>query len=201
MKDKDLICGLKRNDYESQTEIYSKYKGCLIGYFVGRGVDQAIAEDLAHDAFIKVYEKASSISSSDYFDAWIWKIARNVLLDFYKKESRNNEQDVTEFEYLFPYSFESQFLLEDEVSRMLSYLSESKQTVIKLYDYEGYSHKEISKKLNISINTSKSHLKRARDKCRNNLEQWREIKIDKSKMRRFVNNKLFTTGYVGKYAN
>ncbi len=50
--------------------------------------------------------------------------------------------------------------------------------VFNLYAMDGYSHKEISELLNISVGTSKSNLARARNKLKENIESYKQNKME-----------------------
>jgi RNA polymerase sigma-70 factor (ECF subfamily) len=68
---------------------------------------------------------------------------------------------------------------EKELLEMIQELSVQYRMVFNLYAIEGYSHKEISKKLNISEGTSKSNLSRARELLKSKIETRYKIKLGK----------------------
>jgi RNA polymerase sigma factor (sigma-70 family) len=57
----------------------------------------------------------------------------------------------------------------DEILRTIQQLPPAYRLVFNLYEIEGYDHKEIAGALNISVNTSKSNLSRAKSKLRDML--------------------------------
>lgn len=73
--------------------------------------------------------------------------------------------------------------LNDEIlvsmKKFIEELPEDSKKLIELYEFEDMSHKEISKKLEIKENTSKSRLKRAKEKLKNQLDECCLFQIDK----------------------
>lgn len=201
MNDK-LSYGLTKGDTQSQSAVYNKYRDKLIGLCISLGVSKDNAEDIVHDAFIKVFEKADTLKDKSLVESWISTIVRREVYDNFKNRQLINEGDISEFMSLISDSldWEYQLLLKDEVSRLLSNLPKRMEEVIRLYDFEGYDHDEIGMILRISPGTSKSQLKRARDKCKDRIEQWRGTRLEK-KRRPVYTNKLSKKRYLGKYAN
>lgn len=136
-----------------------------------------IAEDIMHDAFEIAMQKAGSYSGKGSFDGWLYKITVNTALQYL----RNNKKTINKTDDLLDYHLnkerEEVNITESKKSRVhqakfevsdlleaIDLLPEHHKIVFNLYVLEKKSHKEISEMLAISINTSKSHLNRARKK-------------------------------------
>lgn len=125
--------------------------------------DKDDAEDLLHNGFIKVFQKIEQFKGDGPFEAWIRRVFMNTALELYRQKrvlySINEDIDYPEF--IEDADAVSQ-LSTDELIKMIQELPPAYQMVFNLYAIEGYSHKEISKMLDIAEGTSKSNLARAR---------------------------------------
>lgn len=131
---------------------------------------EADADDLLQISFIRVVEKLHLFQNTGALGGWIRKTTVNCILG----ELRKNKMFLMEqekIEYLMP--IDTSFLEELDASFIVSLiqeLPESYRVVFNLFAIEGYAHKEISEKLNIPENTSKSHYHRAKQMLRQLIE-------------------------------
>jgi len=125
--------------------------------------DKDDAEDLLHNGFIKVFQKIEQFKGSGPFEAWIRRVFMNTALELYRKKRilYSINEDIDYPEYIEDADVVSQ-LSTDELIKLIQELPPAYQMVFNLYAIEGYSHKEISKMLDIAEGTSKSNLARAR---------------------------------------
>ncbi|MEK7507096.1 MAG: RNA polymerase sigma factor [Patescibacteria group bacterium] len=135
--------------------------------FVG---DRYEAENLAQDTFIKAFLKLKTLKDKKKLKSWLFAIARNVVIDFFRKNKNReialgNEMIENFIETASSVKLDSR-INEDEISRELQrcidQLSSQDRRLIKLLYYEGFSYKEISQILRINQNTLKSRLHRTR---------------------------------------
>ena len=125
--------------------------------------DKDDAEDLLHNGFIKVFQKIEQFKGSGPFEAWIRRVFMNTALELYRKKRilYSINEDIDYPEYIEDSDVVSQ-LSNDELIKLIQELPPAYQMVFNLYAIEGYTHKEISKMLDIAEGTSKSNLARAR---------------------------------------
>lgn len=122
------------------------------------------AEEIVSDGFIKILLNLPKVEFRNVasFEAWMRKIMVNECLMFLRKRKKTIENE-RGFESL---STHSNIEIEQEAAHLLELilsLPEGYRTVFNLYVIEGYSHKEISKKLSIGESTSRSQLTKARN--------------------------------------
>jgi RNA polymerase sigma factor (sigma-70 family) len=139
-------------------------------------LNRTIAEDLMHEAFIVAINKQSSYTGKGSFEGWLRKIVINTALMYLRNENAKkinsdllqyNEvvQEVDELTYNdIRKTIENANFSSEDLLSVIESLPEHHRLVFNLYVIDNYSHKQISKELNISIGTSKSHLARARKK-------------------------------------
>jgi RNA polymerase sigma-70 factor, ECF subfamily len=131
--------------------------------------DRFEAENLAQETFIKAYLKYNTLKESKKFKSWLFSIARNIVIDFFRK-NKNREvalgNEMVE-NYIETTSADFQNHVENdeitkELEKCIDTLSSQDRTLIKLLYFEGFSYKEISQIMKINQNTLKSRLHRAR---------------------------------------
>jgi len=74
-------------------KIYQHFMPKIYRYFYFKVLDKQMAEDLTSELFIKVYKNLMTANlNSRAFRAWIYKIAKNLLIDFYRKTGKDKEE-------------------------------------------------------------------------------------------------------------
>lgn len=124
------------------------------------------AEDVLVHSFFKIFSKVNKYSGLGSFEGWMKKLVVNECLMFLRKRSNfhmsiENAHFVAADEVTI-----TDKLAYEELVACLDHLPPGYRTVFNLYVIEGYKHKEIAKKLGISINTSKSQLILAKKRMR-----------------------------------
>ncbi|MFC2080117.1 RNA polymerase sigma factor, partial [Bacteroidota bacterium] len=115
------------------------------------------------DGFVKVFSKMDQVKDVKAFPGWIRRIMINTALERYRSQvllQRLDEEPKLLNEQITDDTLDQ--LNAESLVQMIQELSPKYKLVFNLYAIEGYSHKEIAEKLNISEGTSKSNLSRAR---------------------------------------
>ncbi len=148
---------------------------------------RAEAEDLLQEGFIKVFQKINSFEGKGSFEGWLRRIMVNNSINNYKSNLKHyfheeindqliaTEKDNDEFEI-------QDFIKEETLIKYIQDLPTGYKMVFNMYAIDGLSHKEIADELNISINTSKTQLFKARKHLRiklKKLTQLLEFEYDK----------------------
>lgn len=123
------------------------------------------ADDILHEAFVKVFTKIKYFRKEGSLEGWIRRTVVNTAINFVKKDARYQqllESASNERVLQNANSDIYQMLTHEELLKMIQELPPGYRTVFNLNVLEGYTHKEIGQMLNISDNTSKSQLTRAR---------------------------------------
>ena len=134
------------------------------------------AEDFAQEVFIRAYEKLSSFQGTVPFAAWLYRIAFNLAVNKYHYKKRQ-VQAVNTVDILPDSSFSPEHrLLAEElaewVRKTLHKIPESYHVLIRMHFFEGLSYPEISKALEMPVNTIKSYIFRAKAMIRQKLRVW-----------------------------
>ena len=168
---------MKKLNFE---EIYATYEKPVYNYVLHMVKDTQLASDLIQEIFIKIYQNLESYRGEAKLSTWIYKIATNAYLDYFRTAVHKKEK-VTE--PLDNYSDEKKKL--EEVKRVLSIdeqvvkfemnacirefldkLPEEYRAVIVLHDLQAVKNQEIADILSCSLETVKIRLHRARNKFR-----------------------------------
>jgi RNA polymerase sigma factor (sigma-70 family) len=160
----ELIRDCQNGDASARMELYDCFSPRLWVVCLRFARNHMIAEDLFQEGFIRIFENLPSYQGQGSFEGWLRRIMVNTAINFYKKHKRHISD--AEFQGNSIEGSYSGGALEqlsiDEMMRMVRNLPESQSIVFNLFAIEGYSHKEIADLLDISENTSKSRMLRAR---------------------------------------
>ena len=153
-----------QNTDESNTSLYKDFAPKMYGVclrFAGNKMD---ADDILQEGFIKVFKNLKEFKNKGSFEGWIRRIMVNTAINFHKRRKRIASTEDTNWIELSKSVDADVFsiLSQAELLSMIQGLPNGYRTVFNLNVVEGYTHKEIAEMLNISDNTSKSQLVRAR---------------------------------------
>lgn len=123
----------------------------------------ADAEEVAQDAFLRLWEKVPAFASPEHETAWLIRVAVNLCKN--RLKSAWNRHTVP-LAGIFPIHNETEHELMETISR----LPGPYRAVIHLFYYEGYSTKEIAQMTEQRESTVRSQLARARQKLKGLLE-------------------------------
>lgn len=147
-------------------DINLRYRQILYRFFLKHVKIPAMAEDLAQDVFIKYWQNRQKLHAVEHIDAWLFTIARNHLMDHYRKlstEKKYQEAVWNEIDSATNNVLDEVFKneLEGQIQDALTTLPARQLEVYKLSREEGLTLDEIAQQLQISPNTAKNHLVQA----------------------------------------
>lgn len=158
-----LITACRKGDSKAQREVYEKYAPLMYAVcrrYIGQ-VDAA--EDVLICGFTKVFQKIDQFKAEGSFEGWIRRIMVNEALSHIRKHKSMYLKVEIEYAEKEPdLGMLAGQLEAEDLQKMIDKLPSGYRTVFNLYAIEGFSHKEIAEQLDISENTSKSQLSRAR---------------------------------------
>lgn len=121
--------------------------------------DEENARDIVQDAFLKMWEKSSSVDF-EKAKSYLFTAAYHTMIDFIRKRNRfiNLEVDCIDNQFAFNSFNDHQQIIE----QALCQLPAVQKTVVLLRDYEGYSYDEIGKIVDLNESQVKVYIYRAR---------------------------------------
>ncbi|MCF8343154.1 MAG: sigma-70 family RNA polymerase sigma factor [Bacteroidales bacterium] len=170
--DRDFIKRCLKNDKKAQEELYTRFAPKMFGVCLRFARSSMEAEDIMQEGFIKVFTHLKDYRNEGSFEGWIRRTIVNTAINFYRKNLKlNQEMDIADIEV--PNSQEVsaiEKLSAEELLDCINELPDGYRVIFNLNVIEGYTHKEIGKLLDISENTSKSQLSRARQTLQKKLK-------------------------------
>ncbi|MCD4746852.1 MAG: sigma-70 family RNA polymerase sigma factor [Bacteroidales bacterium] len=172
-----IIDGCKAGKRRAQNILYKKYAPTMLGICMRYTKNQAEAEDVLQESFIKIFTNIKNFRKKGSFEGWIKKIMINTALNNYKKNLKHyHHTDIEEIENNFFIDDNEENNINEEISpevliKVIQNLPQGYKMILNLFVFERHSHKEIAQMLNISVNTSKSQLLKARRLLKKKLVQ------------------------------
>lgn len=145
------------------------------------------AQDIAQEAFLRVYQALPSFKGDAAFSTWLYRIVVNACYDELKRRGRRpapfseleTDDGTPAVEAITSGESAEDLLLGRErqqvVQAAIRALPEPFRLVLVLYDVQGVSYQEIADMLRTNIGTVKSRLNRARTQLREKLREAREL--------------------------
>jgi len=179
--EEELIAKCRKGNSSAQASLYEKYSGKMFSVCLRYIKEQNEAEDTMIQGFMKVFNKIDQFKEAGSFEGWIRRIMVNESLTYLRRNKNMYlEVDIEHADRTPDYNSLDASLEVEDLMNMVRELPMGYRTVFNLYAIEGYSHKEIADSLDITVNTSKSQLSRARKMLQNILlasEQGGNIKM------------------------
>jgi len=162
----------------AQNKLYTKYAPSMLGLCMRYARNKEEAEDILQEAFIKVFLNINRFRAEGSFEGWMKRIMINTAITHKKQNLKHQYQtDINEIEEIYIADEGSQNdesavkLPQAKLMSIIQSLPDGYKTVFNLYVFEKYTHKEIAEMLDISDNTSKSQLSKARRLLTTKIEQ------------------------------
>ena len=168
----ELYRGCREGKRKAQKALYDRSSAKMLGVCLRYVNDRAEAEHVMIGGFVKVFEKIGQFSGDGSFEGWIRRIMVNEALMYIRKnQTMSVAVEIEEVENDLDYDTLEQSMNVEDIIKLIQDLPVGYKTVFNLYAIEGYNHAEIAERLNISENTSKSQLSRARKLLQQKLAQ------------------------------
>jgi len=185
LRQKEIISQCLNNNRQAQFRLYDKYSPGMFGICLRYAKNSTDAEDILQEGFIKVFRYLKDYSGKGSFEGWMRRIMINSALNFYKRKNLISKGiDPEDAQHYFTPEHKHEAMAKmnhEELLELIHDLPDGYRTVFNLNIIEGYSHKEIGDLMEISVNTSKSQLSRARSSLKKrvqNLLRSEELKIE-----------------------
>jgi len=143
-------------------EVHERFDAGLRGFVAARVRDPNSAEDVVQDVYLKIQTRISTIEDEERVGAWVYRVARNAVYDFYRTSKPTQVLDKISSPTPDPSEDEMEQELSATVREMLDGLSPEQKTALYLTEYEGMTQKDLAARLGISVSGAKSRVQRAR---------------------------------------
>ena len=181
LDDRELIARvLARDDRHAFGELVRRHQSAVRG-FLRRltGGREAVADDLAQEAFVEAYRHLAAYRGEAAFSTWLAGIACNRWRNHRRRHRETEEwtgdtapaDAVAGYEAVVTAGTAAADLRHD-LSLALARLSDDEQAAIQLCFNQGLTHEEAADALGCPLGTVKTHLMRAKEKLRSQLQAW-----------------------------
>lgn len=164
---------IKGNDIAFDV-LMKRYESKVYSYIYYAVKNQELAEDLFQDVFVKVVVRLRNgqYQETGKFNAWIMRVAHNLVIDHFRKATDDKvisndegEQDLFNDPSLAVNENREQEMIKEQmindIKELIAKLPESQRQVLLMRYYEDMSFKEIAQQTNCSINTALGRMRYA----------------------------------------
>jgi len=166
----DLETLIQANKEFAFKRIFNSYSKALYGHALLLLKDDAAAEDVIQESFIKIWKNLHQYSSNKgRIFTWMLQIVRNSAIDYLRKNKKHTDKktEITEnnvSDYVLQLPMADSGLMEE-----INKLSDNQKFIIYKLIFEGYTHQDLSDEFNIPIGTVKSRYRLAIQNLRSKL--------------------------------
>ncbi|WP_138434093.1 RNA polymerase sigma factor [Winogradskyella algicola] len=182
IQDAELVSNYIRGDESALSVLIERHKQKIYSFIYSKVYDRDITEDIFQDTFIKVIRtlKRGKYNEEGKFLPWLMRIAHNLVIDHFRKNSRmpkfDNTGEFSIFSVLSDSSLNAEKSMikdqvESDVRRVIEELPEDQKQVLLMRMYQDMSFKEISERTGVSINTALGRMRYALINMRKVIEQ------------------------------
>ncbi len=181
-----LISSFKEGNEKALAVLIERHQKEIFTYIFFKLMDETLANDIFQDTFMKIIItlKEGRYNEEGKFVLWAKRIAHNLVIDHFRLKAKHNKVSETSYDNeefsIFDLisvqeeNIEEQLIsrqIQEDLMRMLDYLPENQQEVIKLRFFDGLSFKEIADQTDSSINTTLGRVRYALINLRKIMEE------------------------------
>lgn len=166
LSEEELVLALQRREKIAVEALYDMYSASLFGVIVRIVNDEAIAEDILQDTFIKVWNSFPSYSTEKgRLFTWMVNIARNLAIDKIRSKDFKNQTKNQELENNVTFIDEQRNTVYKPellgVRDLVEQLKPEQKSILDLVYFKGYTHVEAADELGVPLGTIKTRLRAA----------------------------------------
>jgi RNA polymerase sigma-70 factor (ECF subfamily) len=181
--DTRMMLRVQRGDHTALNWLVQKYRAPMIHYLYGIVHDDAVAEDLTQEVFLRVFRGRQDYEPRAKFKSWLYRIGKNVAFNWirdhsaemHSKPPENQALDGVVREYADHRPNVEEWLVYqvkiERIRRAVGELPERQRVVVLMHRFEEMEHRQIASELRCSLPAVKSLLNRAYTNLRTSLLQ------------------------------
>jgi len=159
----------REGDSAAFAELVRKHQGMVFSIAYHYLQDRSLAEDLAQEVFLELYQGLDRIQSAAHLTFWLRRVTANRCIDQGRKKLRRRELALEETAEPVAAGGLNDPLLLERLQQSLAVLPERQRMVVILRFQEGLGPAEIAEALEMPVNTVKSTLHRSLEELRRSL--------------------------------
>ena len=174
LTDEQLVSAYAAGDNNAFDQLLKRHKARLFNFILSMVKDSDVADDIFQETFVKaiVTIRQGRYNDQGKFIAWIYRIARNLIIDSYRQDKVENQlstDDENGVNLLNRSEFSEGTVedtligmqIEEDLRALVTELPESQRQVVDMRFYQNLSFKEIAALTGVSINTALGRMRYA----------------------------------------
>lgn len=174
LTDEQLVSAYAAGDNNAFDQLLKRHKARLFNFILSMVKDSDLADDIFQETFVKaiVTIRQGRYNDQGKFIAWIYRIARNLIIDSYRQDKMENQlstDDENGVNLLNRSEFSEGTVedtligmqIEEDLRALVTELPESQRQVVDMRFYQNLSFKEIAALTGVSINTALGRMRYA----------------------------------------
>lgn len=173
-EEKKVLELLAQGNEFSFTLLFDHYRGRIFSVALKFLKSRELAEEVVQEVFLKIWSRREDLASVLNFEAYLFTVARNLIFDLIKdmaKETTTRNDFINRIQQTIS---ADQDLIEEQYHALLneavSQLPPQQKQIFRLAKVEGLSHQAIAEQLHLSRLTVKTHMAKALQSIRQNLQ-------------------------------
>lgn len=174
--------------------LWTEFGDRLRGFIVRRVRNEADAEDILQEVFLRIHQRVDSVQHAERVGAWLFQVTRNAIVDYYRAPRRRREitvraviepaADLLEGETPEAEAEHDVMEVQQELAAclrpMVERLPVTYREAVFLADLEGLTQREAAERLGLSVSGTKSRVLRGRRALKTMLHDCCQIQLDAS---------------------
>jgi RNA polymerase sigma-70 factor (ECF subfamily) len=159
--------------------IFEEFDGRLRRFVSRRVSDPMAAEDILQEVYLRIHSRLHTLQDESRLQAWLYQIARNAVIDYYRREKPTSELDEAASLAEDTDEKDATQELAEGLGDLIAGLPEKYRTALVLSELEGVPQHEVARQLGISVSGAKSRVQRARGKLKQALLDCCHLEFDR----------------------
>lgn len=161
--------------------VWSQLSDDLWRFIRRRVADDHAANDLLQETFVRIHRNIDGLTNADRLAAWVYRIARNVVHDHYRKSSHDagNLADIDPPNKPDDRWSHLRGRAGDWLDELIRQLPEPYREAVQLAELDGLTQQEVADRLGLSLSGAKSRIQRGRALLKQRLEQCCRFEFDR----------------------
>ena len=176
----EILVNKARTGYkDALTKLYGVFQGKIYRYVFFKCGNHADAEDMTNEVFLRMIQSIANFQWKGIaFSSWLFRIASNLVIDYYRNKARRNTESIEERDYIGETNWEqiSEFLDNRDLFKIIyedtDHLSELQKEVVNLRFIGDLSLKETAEAMSKNVNSVKAiqhaAIKKLKEKVKKN---------------------------------
>ncbi|MFD1094829.1 sigma-70 family RNA polymerase sigma factor [Salegentibacter chungangensis] len=165
------------NKYKDISEVWLDYKDALRNYIFKFVKDEDTANGLSHEVLMKVYSSCCSGRGIRNVRSWLFQIAYNTCMDYFKKRKKTTEmpKDIRQEDEDLLYKEAGEF-----IAPLIGLLPEKYRRPLEMSDIKGLKQQEVADALGLTLTATKSRIQRGRKMLKEKITDCFHIEVDRN---------------------